>query len=229
MRVALVIVAAGSGSRVGAARDGVPVNKVLLGLGDSTVLGASVRTVLDLDRIHRLVVVVRPTEREQVADLLTPLLGAAEATLVDGGPTRHQSEWRALSVLADDIDAGEIDVVAIHDGARPLAPTQLYVDVLEAAVAHGGAVPVVELPGLVAADLRPVDAGVVAVQTPQAFRAAELLAAYRQAEVDGVEGTDTATTVAAHADLRIKAVLSTPRNLKVTWPEDLAAVERLRD
>lgn len=40
---------------------------------------------------------------------------------MEGGATRHQSEWLALRVLADRIDSGQIDVVAIHDGARPLA------------------------------------------------------------------------------------------------------------
>ena len=60
------------------------------------------------------------------------------------------------------------------------------------------------------------------VQTPQAFGAAELLAAYARAEADGFDGTDTAACWARYTDLPVVAVPSTPRNLKITFPEDLA-------
>ncbi len=70
--------------------------------------------------------------------------------------------------------------------------------------------------------------GLVAVQTPQAFRAAALLDAYTRAEADGFTGTDTAACVAAYApDLRIHAVPTPATNLKVTFAEDLAVAERL--
>ena len=67
----------------------------------------------------------------------------------------------------------------------------------------------------------------VGVQTPQAFRAADLLAAYRAAEADGFTGTDTASCVERYADLTIAAVPSSPANLKITFPHDLELAERL--
>jgi 2-C-methyl-D-erythritol 4-phosphate cytidylyltransferase len=67
----------------------------------------------------------------------------------------------------------------------------------------------------------------VGVQTPQAFRARPLLEAYRAAARDGFEGTDTAATFERYAGLPVVAVPSTPANLKVTWPEDLALAEEL--
>lgn len=228
MSAALVIVAAGSGSRVAAQVGGVRVNKVLLDLGGTTVLGASVRTALEVDQIHRLVVVIRPEDRAAVTAALTPLLGPGEAVLVDGGATRHQSEWLALQALAADIDAGGVDLVVIHDAARPLATSALFDQVLAAAAAVGGAVPVVTLPGLVSADLSAAPAGLVGVQTPQAFRAAPLLDAYRRAAADGFEGTDTAATVARYGASAIAAVPSDATNLKITWPDDVAAAARLR-
>ena len=68
------MLAAGSGRRVGADR-----NKVLLPLGGIPVLAHSVRTALDVDGVHRLVVVVRPEDRDEVADALAPHLGAHDA------------------------------------------------------------------------------------------------------------------------------------------------------
>ena len=70
-----------------------------------------------------------------------------------GGATRHDSEWRALQALAAEIDAGELDVVAVHDGARPLAGPDLFAAVLAAAREHGGALPGRPAPGLL--DRRP--------------------------------------------------------------------------
>lgn len=219
---AIVVLAAGSGSRVGAA-----VNKVLLPLGTSTVLGASVRTALAVEGVRRLVVVVRPGEERAVADAVAPVLGDREAILVPGGATRHESEWAALRALEREIESGEIEVVAIHDGARPLATATLYADVLLAAREQGGAIPVAPVPGLVGRDLQPRRG--VGVQTPQAFRAAELLAAHRQANADGFEATDTAAVLERYTDVRIAAVESSALNLKVTFAEDVAAAAQLID
>ena len=223
MPAAVVILAAGSGSRVGAG-----VNKVLLPLGDVPVLTWSVRAALAVGDLARVVVVVRPGEEEAVADAVVPHLGDREVRVVTGGESRHASEWSALRALAADIAGGEVDVVAIHDGARPLAGTALFEQTIAAARVHGGAIPVVPLTGLVTADGRPVPGALAGVQTPQAFRAAELLAAYRRAADDGFEGTDTAACLERYADLTVAAVPSSPLNLKITFPEDVDLADRLR-
>ncbi|HEY1117445.1 MAG TPA: 2-C-methyl-D-erythritol 4-phosphate cytidylyltransferase, partial [Acidimicrobiales bacterium] len=92
---------------------------------------------------------------------------------------------------------------------------------------HGGALPATAAQSLLTRDLRPLEQQVVGVQTPQAFRAAPLLAAYRAADADGFEGTDTAATFERYAGLPVLAVPSPSTNLKVTWPEDLALAEGL--
>jgi 2-C-methyl-D-erythritol 4-phosphate cytidylyltransferase len=222
MSSALVVLAAGSGTRVGAG-----VNKVLLPLTDTTVLGMSLRAALEVADVHRIVLVVRPGEQEAVAEAVTPVLGTGEVLVVEGGATRHASEWAALTALRAEIEAGEVDVVAIHDGARPLASPQLFATTIDVAREVGGAIPVVPLTDVVdRSGLRP-HAGVVGVQTPQAFRAADLLAAHTAANADGFDSTDTAACLAAYADTRIAAVPSSSLNLKVTFAEDLAAAEAL--
>ncbi|WP_310529622.1 2-C-methyl-D-erythritol 4-phosphate cytidylyltransferase, partial [Nocardioides sp.] len=163
MPAAVVIVAAGSGTRVGAG-----TNKVLLPLGDRPVLAWSVRDALALDDVRRVVIVIRPADRSAVARALAPFLGDAEVVLVDGGATRHASEWAALQLLAPAIEAGELDLVAIHDGARPLAGVALFEATLAAARTHGGAIPVVPVRNLLTTDLAPVVGELGGVQTPQA-------------------------------------------------------------
>ncbi|WP_210439846.1 IspD/TarI family cytidylyltransferase [Nocardioides xinjiangensis] len=222
MSTAVVILAAGSGSRVGAGR-----NKVLLPLRGVPVLVWSLRDALALPDVRRVLLVVRPADRSAVESAVAPHLGDREVLVVDGGATRHASEWAALRVLAADIDSGEVDVVVVHDGARPLAGPSLWRAAAAAALRTGGAVPVVPATQLLHADLTPVADGVGAVQTPQAFRAGEVLAAYRAAARDGFEGTDTSACVAAYRDVEVAAVPGSALNLKVTFPEDVALAEEL--
>jgi 2-C-methyl-D-erythritol 4-phosphate cytidylyltransferase len=222
--VAVVILAAGAGARLGG-----PVNKVLLPLGDAPVLAWSVRDALLLDGVHQVVVVYRPGEKEAVSDALAPHLGDAEIVLLEGGQTRHASEWAALQALAPDIETGAIDVVAIHDGARPLAGSALLAAVLLAAREHGGAIPTVRLPPVVGAPTGlAAGAELHGVQTPQAFRAAVLLEAYRRADEDGFEGTDTAACLERYTHVEVAAVPGSPANVKITFPEDIDLAERLR-
>lgn len=239
MPAAIVLLAAGSGSRVGAG-----INKILLPLGGSTVLGRSLTTALAVPDVARLVLVIRAGEQDEVAEAVVPLLGDHEVRVVTGGETRHASEWQALQVLAADIESGAIDVVAIHDAARPLAQAQLYSATIAAAREHGGAIPAAPLGHLLTRALTPVAGGtghagsgagdtgggghaLVGVQTPQSFRAVELLAAYRAAAAEGTEFTDTAGCLERYGRVRIAAVPSTRANLKVTFPEDVALAEAL--
>jgi 2-C-methyl-D-erythritol 4-phosphate cytidylyltransferase len=220
---AVVVVAAGSGTRVGG-----DVNKVLLPLLGVPVVAWSVRTALALPDVRQVVVVHHRDELEAMTAALCPYLGDAEVRLVPGGDTRHDSEWHALQVLAGDVDSGEVLVVAVHDAARPLADADLFERTLAAARQHGGAIPVVPVDSVVRRDGTPLGRPSLAgVQTPQAFRAADLLAAYRTADEEGFFGTDTASCVERFAALTVAAVPSGPANLKITFPEDLDLAARI--
>jgi len=224
MQAAVVVLAAGAGSRVGA-----EVNKVLLPLGDIPVVARSVMTARAVEGVRRVVLVVRDGEQEAVRTAVEPSLDdeQPQVAMVTGGATRHASEWEALSLLADQIEAGEIDVVAMHDAARPLATQDLYDRVLAAAAEHGGAIPVAPLDHLVDLDGDALPEHLVGVQTPQAFRAADLLAAHRAARADGFEATDTAGCLAAYAEVAVVAVGSDAGNLKLTVADDFLVAEAL--
>ena len=222
-RTAVVLVAAGAGTRVGAA-----TSKVLLPLLGTPVLAWSLRTACSLPYVDRVVVVHRPEDADVVRGLVEQERRPdQEAVLVPGGPSRHASEWRGLAPLREAVDAGDVEVVVVHDAARPLAEAALFDATVRLAHVHGGALPVRPQRGLVTDDAGRHVTGLVGVQTPQAFRAGPLLAAYACAERDGFTATDTAGCVAAYTDLTIRAVPSPATNLKITVPEDVALAERL--
>jgi 2-C-methyl-D-erythritol 4-phosphate cytidylyltransferase len=217
VRAAAVLLAAGSGTRVGG-----EVNKVLLPLAGTPAFVWSLRTIASLPCIERVVVVVRPEDRRLIQAHL-----AGHELVVDGGRHRHASEWQALQAIAADVDSGGIDVVAIHDAARPLADARLWREVIQVAAERGAALPTRDQHAVMRRDGTRVDERLVAVQTPQAFRAPTLLDAYRRADTDGFHGTDTASCVERYAAVDVACVPAPATNLKITFPEDVEVAGRL--
>lgn len=204
MSVWVVVVAAGSGARFGSP-------KQLARLGDRRVVDHAVATARS---VGTGVVLVRPPD----ADWTVP-----GVITVAGGATRSASVRAGLAAVPADAE-----IVVVHDAARPLASTDLYARVVDAVRAGAdGAVP-----GLAIADtVKRVDAAgsvvatiprdeLVAVQTPQAFRAATLRAAHAVAP----EGTDDAAVVEA-AGGRVVVVPGSAENFKITDPGDLERAE----
>ena len=190
----------------------------------------SVRTFRSEARVAQIVVAIRPEDRYRL-DHLTAAAGFHAMTLVAGGSTRHLSEVAAIESLAPDIEAGTIDLVAIHDGARPFMTLELLDACLEAANRFGGA-----LPGLPPeAPLYEIDegraraltAGAMRVQTPQVFRARPLLEAYRTSVEAGFAGVDTAETIEKFSTVEVAVVPGDSRNLKITFIEDLLQAEEM--
>lgn len=151
---------------------------------------------------------------------------AAATAVVTGGATRSDSVRCGLAAVPDDAE-----VVVVHDAARPLAPVDVYrraVDAVRAgADAAVPALPVVDtikrVEGTTVVDT--LDRSVlVAVQTPQAFRASVL----RRAHAEGAAATDDAALVEALGG-SVVVVEGDPRALKVTVPDDLAQAERWLD
>lgn len=203
-----IVVAAGGGTRFGAA-------KQFARLGGASVVDRSVGVAQEsCDGV----VVVVPADADWTAPPRT--------RIATGGATRSDSVRAGLALVPDDAE-----IVIVHDAARPLASRALFDSVVQA-IADGadGAVP-----GLPVADTlkRVVNGevvetvardGLVGVQTPQAFRADALRAAHRSFAVD----TDDAALVEADGGV-VVIVEGERRNLKITIAEDLELAQRLLD
>jgi 2-C-methyl-D-erythritol 4-phosphate cytidylyltransferase len=214
-----ILVAAGSGERLGADRP-----KAFVALGGRVLLAESLERLDGNDWIDAVVVAV-PAEWEEAAIVLAEELVASKvAAVVPGGPSRGESVRAALAEVPDDAL-----VILVHDAARPLVGDDVIERVL-APLADGydGAVPALPLIDTV----KRVEGGVVVetvdrsalvgVQTPQAFLAGALRTAYRGE--GGVPATDCAALVEAQGG-RVRVVAGDPRLLKITTPADLALVE----
>ena len=133
--VAAVVLAGGSGTRLGADQ-----NKVYLDLGGRPMLAWSLLTLDQHPDIDRLVVAVRPGDEEAFDEAVPRDLGTP-ISAVAGGASRSASELAALELLSPAIDSDEIAVVVIHDGARPFIDQPLVDRIIDAARVHGAAIP----------------------------------------------------------------------------------------
>ena len=227
-RTAGVVLAAGRGTRVG--HDG---NKAYLPLAGRRMVTWTLESLAAVPEVDRVVVVVRRDDLPRARRLIDGELPELRVEYVEGGDTRHQSEYLALQHLAVDIRSGAIQVVLIHDAARPLAGTDMMRSAVSVAWEFGGAVPALPVSDLIAVheggSVRrpPPEGALVRVQTPQAFRAPELLAAYGAAHNDGFEGTDTSSCVERYSGIDVRTFAGDERNLKVTYAHDLFLAERL--
>jgi 2-C-methyl-D-erythritol 4-phosphate cytidylyltransferase len=206
MRTSAIVVAGGRGDRFGSPKQFASVAGARL--VDHAVASAAA--------VCHEVVVVLPEG--------TAWDGAPVQAAVVGGASRSESVRAGLAAIQP-----EADIVVVHDAARPLATPELFELVIDAVRAGAdGAVP-----GLEVADTlkrvkgaRVVDTiardGVVAVQTPQAFRADTL----RRAHASGGDATDDAALVEA-AGGSVVVVAGDPRNLKVTTVADLTLAASL--
>jgi len=220
-RTAAIVPAAGRGERLG---PGAP--KALRTLAGQPMLLHAVRALAAARSIDLVVVAAPEDGVDEARSILAGLDTEAEIVIVSGGETRQDSVARALLALPADVD-----VVLVHDAARPLVPPDV-VDRVSAAV-RGGHDAVIPTLGVVDT-IKEVDDGVVvgtldrsrvhAVQTPQGFARAVLQRAHATSE--GSDATDDAGLV-ERMGVVVHTVAGDEEAFKITRPLDLVLAEAI--
>jgi 2-C-methyl-D-erythritol 4-phosphate cytidylyltransferase/2-C-methyl-D-erythritol 2,4-cyclodiphosphate synthase len=220
---AVIIVAAGSGTRLGA-----DVPKAFVDVAGRTILERSLLSVLGMSEAAQIIVVAPGAQLGDAERIARAAAGVASSylTVVEGGDTRQQSVAAGLAVLAP-----EVTVVLVHDSARSLTPASQFERVIASVRSTGAGV----IPGLAVADtIKQVDwmgaveatvdrSALVAVQTPQGFPRGQLVDAYAAAAQDY---TDDAALFAASGH-PVTVVDGDPLAFKITTPWDLARATSL--
>ena len=215
---AAVVVGGGFGTRFGG-------EKLTGHLAGKPLVAHTLSAFEATEHISEIILVV-PAGREEEFRAIARNFGVSKlTTVVPGGLHRHDSVLRGLKVLASGID-----LVAIHDAARPLITPDLITRSLEAADREGAAAvaaPVTDT--LHRIDESGFAAGTVdrsslrAMQTPQVFRVQEIMALF-----DAPEGIPTdEVSVAMAAGKKVFLVEHSEPNIKVTWPQDVVMAEAI--
>ncbi|ANJ26376.1 bifunctional 2-C-methyl-D-erythritol 4-phosphate cytidylyltransferase/2-C-methyl-D-erythritol 2,4-cyclodiphosphate synthase [Agromyces aureus] len=221
--VAVILVAAGSGTRLGHAEP-----KAFVPLGESTILGVALDAVLGMHETPHVVVVAPADRVAEVQVRFAEVAAAASAPfdVVPGGASRQDSVEAGLAVLPR-----LVDTVLVHDAARPLTPSLVFDEVAAAVRSRGHGI----VPGLPVVDtIKRIEGGHVvstvdrsvlaAVQTPQGFPREDLDDAFASADPT-FEYTDDAA-IAAAAGFTVDLVPGDARGFKITVPEDLRRAEQ---
>lgn len=220
--VGIVVVAGGSGSRMGAA-----MPKQFLEIAGRPIL---VRTV---ERMHEalpeaeIVVVLPEAHVELWRECYEKSECKVEHSIALGGATRFDSVQSGIAALSD-----ECELIAVHDGVRPMLSVEMIRRGVECAAENGAAVPVIA----VVDSIREVDSAgshavdrsrLRAVQTPQVFRSDLLRRSYEAVGAnleDRSKATDDASVVEM-AGYKVALYEGESQNLKLTTPTDLSVAE----
>jgi 2-C-methyl-D-erythritol 4-phosphate cytidylyltransferase/2-C-methyl-D-erythritol 2,4-cyclodiphosphate synthase len=220
--VAVIVVAAGSGSRLGHAEP-----KAFVDVRGVPMLERALNGVFDAVEPAQVIVVAPKAKLSLASTIAQRAAGAASGSVsvVVGGDTRQESVAAGLAALGD-----EVQVVLVHDAARALTPGSLFDRVISAVRAGGGVIPALPVSDTIKRIDR--DEKVVAtvdrrdlvhVQTPQGFPRAELVAAYAVATQ---EFTDDAALF-QDAGGAVSIVEGEARAFKITTPWDLRRAENV--
>src|SRR5215472_17130269 len=130
-----VILGAGQGVRMG-----YQVNKVFLPINGKPMIMYAVETFERCQAIDEILLVVAAAEEERMMKLARHAQCTKVCRVIRGGQTRHESEQCALEVLRPHIDAGEVEIVLIHDGARPFVSVEKVEQLIVKARESDGAI-----------------------------------------------------------------------------------------
>ncbi len=221
MKCCALVTAGGTGTRMGS-----DVPKQYLELAGVPILARTVAAFHEHEQVHFIVVTVPPGDEERCSRDIVGRYGLSKVReIVAGGATRQESVYNGLQF------AQGADLVAIHDGARPLVSPEIISKTILAAGASGGALAGVPVGETVkrqrGSHLETIPRGDLwLAHTPQTFRTELIVQAHREAMDDGFAGTDDASLV-ERLGHPVTMVNDSPSNIKITTPEDLAVARFL--
>ena len=225
MKVHSILLAGGSSDRFNNEE-----NKVYFPIGGKPALSRALETLDNSDKVDSILLVVRDEDWEKTNNVIELVNPGKLSGVTIGGNTRHESEYQGLTYLKERPDVSEEDLILIHDGARPLLPKYLLDELIDVAIKYGASAPGNNSNNLMKKEelnKKEMQETIVEIQTPQVFPASELWKAYELAKLDNWQALDTTECVSKYSELEAVVIPGDPRNMKVTFIEDIFILEEM--
>ena len=215
MKITAIIVAAGSGTRMGGVK-----NKVFLELRGKTVIEHTLDTFKNCKEIDDIILVTRECDIELCKDF-------KDLKVIAGGKTRQESVYLGLC------EAKDADIVVIHDGARALISCEEIENAIDDAKKYGASavgvsskdtLKMVDEDGFIVKTLNRETT--YQIQTPQIFKKDEIKKAHEDAIKEGFSGTDDCSLYEKYIG-KIKVTKGSYDNIKLTTPEDMVIAKNI--
>ena len=214
---AAVIVAAGSGKRMG-----TTVSKQYLLLEGKEILAHTVEKFEKSKMIDEIILVVGQEKVSRISQMAAGHDSKKISAVAQGGAERQDSIWNGLMQTSP-----SVEIVLLHDGVRPFVTEEMIQASIQTAREMGACavgVPVKDTIKVCGADdmtlETPDRSRLWQIQTPQTFRRKVIFQAFEKARKDGFVATDD-TSVAEYAGFPVKVIQGSYRNIKITTQEDL--------
>ena len=225
MKVHSILLAGGSSDRFNNEE-----NKVYFPIGGKPALSWALETLDNSDKVDSILLVVRDEDWEKTNNVIELVNPVKLSGVTIGGNTRHESEYQGLTYLKERPDISEDDLILIHDGARPLLPDYLLDELIDVAIKYGASAPGNNSNNLMKKEefnKKEMQETIVEIQTPQIFPASELWKSYELAKLDNWQALDTTECVSKYSELEAVVIPGDPRNMKVTYIEDIFILEEM--
>ena len=225
MKIHSILLAGGSSDRFNNEE-----NKVYFPIGGKPALSWALETLDNSDKVDSILLVVRDEDWEKTNNVIELVNPGKLSGVTIGGNTRHESEYQGLTYLKERPDVSEEDLILIHDGARPLLPNYLLDELINVAIKYGASAPGNNSNNLMKKEefnKKEMQETIVEVQTPQIFPASELWKSYELAKLDNWQALDTTECVSKYSELEAVVIPGDPRNMKVTFIEDIFILEEM--
>ena len=206
-------------------------NKVYFPVGRKPALCWPLETLEKSEYVDSILLVVREEDWEKTNIVIELVETNKLIGITAGGKTRHESEYEGLMYLKNSGNVSENDLILIHDGARPLLPMYLLDELIEVAKRNGASAPGFNSKNLSVKSTSDkkysLDETIVELQTPQVLPADELWKSYKLARLDDWQAVDTTECVSKYAGREAVIVPGDPKNMKVTFIEDIFELEKI--
>ena len=225
MKIHSILLAGGSSDRFNNEE-----NKVYFPIGGKPALSWALETLDNSDKVDSILLVVRDEDWKKTNNVIELVNPKKLSGVTIGGNTRHESEYQGLTYLKERPDVSEEDLILIHDGARPLLPNYLLDELINVAIKYGASAPGNNSNNLMKKEefnKKEMQETIVEVQTPQIFPASELWKSYELAKLDNWQALDTTECVSKYSELEAVVIPGDPRNMKVTFIEDIFILEEM--
>lgn len=217
----VILVCAGNASRMGG------INKILMPLGQSNVIGICMQAFQNCEDIAEIIIVTKSENMQAIQETAKNLNISKLTHMTEGGATRQQSVLQGLKLVSK-----QTNYIAIHDGARPLVKSEHIAKVIQDARIFGGAtlgVPVKDTIKIIDDGLitdTPPRKSLYITQTPQVFRKKLYFEAVDFALEHNLDFTDDCQLIESIGG-KIYMTIGDYKNIKITTPEDRAIAEVL--
>lgn len=224
-KIAVIIPAAGQGKRMKS-----DVSKQFIEIEGKPILAYTIEKFESTNIIDEIVVVVGKGEEDYVGEFIRDRYDFTSISkIVTGGKERQDSVYEGLKAISHDID-----IVLIHDGARPMINPLDIEKIIDNTIRYKACVigvkvkdtiKIVDTEGNVVET--PKRKYLYAVQTPQAFETELIRNAYEKGVQEGVTVTDDSSLVEKYSNVKVKMIEGSYENIKITTPEDFYIAKRI--